>query len=101
MLRVRPGEKVPVDGVVIDGGASLDESMITGESIPVDKRAGDRVIGATMASSGTFTMRAERVGGEMLLELELRMLMYLMTDRDNFFAVVINRAADFTMSVHM
>ncbi len=74
LLRVRPGEKVPVDGVVIDGGAALDESMITGESIPVDKRAGDRVIGATMVSSGTFTMRAERVGGEMLLAQIVRMV---------------------------
>ncbi len=74
VLRVRPGEKVPVDGVVADGGAAVDESMVTGESIPVDKRAGDRVIGATLVSSGTFTMRAERVGGETMLAQIVRMV---------------------------
>jgi Cu+-exporting ATPase len=74
VLRVRPGEKVPVDGVVIDGGAALDEGMVTGESIPVEKRAGDRVIGATMVSAGTFTMRAERVGSETLLAQIVRMV---------------------------
>ena len=74
VLRVRPGEKVPVDGVVIDGGAALDEGMVTGESIPVEKRAGDRVIGATMVSTGTFTMRAERVGSETLLAQIVRMV---------------------------
>jgi Cu+-exporting ATPase len=74
VLRVRPGEKVPVDGVVIDGGAALDEGMVTGESIPVEKRAGDRVIGATMVSTGTVTMRAERVGSETLLAQIVRMV---------------------------
>ncbi|PYR55495.1 MAG: copper-transporting ATPase [Acidobacteria bacterium] len=74
IVRVRPGEKVPVDGVVIDGGAALDEAMVTGESMPVDKRPGDRVIGATIASSGTFTMRAERVGSETLLAQIVRMV---------------------------
>jgi Cu+-exporting ATPase len=67
VLRVRPGEKVPVDGVIVDGASAVDESMVTGESIPVDKQAGDRVIGATIATGGTFTMRAERVGGETML----------------------------------
>jgi Cu+-exporting ATPase len=74
IVRVRPGEKVPVDGVVIDGAAALDEAMVTGESMPVDKRPGDRVIGATIASSGTFTMRAERVGSETLLAQIVRMV---------------------------
>ena len=74
VLRVRPGEKVPVDGVVIDGGAAVDEAMVTGESIPVEKRAGDRVIGATMVSTGTFTMRAERVGSETLLAQIVQMV---------------------------
>ena len=62
LLRVRPGEKMPVDGVVADGAAAVDESMVTGESIPVDKQPGDRVIGATIAVSGTLTMtrRARR-----------------------------------------
>jgi Cu+-exporting ATPase len=74
IVRVRPGEKVPVDGVVVDGGAALDESMVTGESMPVDKRPGDRVIGATIASSGTFTIRAERVGRATLLAQIVRMV---------------------------
>ncbi len=66
-LRVRPGEKVPVDGVVIEGRSSVDESMITGESIPVEKAAGSKVIGATINATGSFIMRAERVGSETLL----------------------------------
>jgi Cu+-exporting ATPase len=66
-LRVRPGEKVPVDGVVIEGGGSIDESMVTGESIPVHKQPGDRVIGATVNGTGSFVMRAERVGRDTLL----------------------------------
>ena len=74
VLRVRPGEKVPVDGVVIDGTAAVDESMVTGESIPVEKGAGDRVIGGTIASAGTFTMRAEHVGRDTLLAHIVRMV---------------------------
>jgi P-type Cu+ transporter len=66
-LRVRPGEKVPVDGVVLEGRSSVDESMITGESIPVEKTAGSKVVGATINGPGSFTMRAERVGAETLL----------------------------------
>lgn len=66
-LRVRPGEKVPVDGLVEDGASSVDESMITGESIPVEKQNGSRVIGATVNGTGTLIMRAERVGTETLL----------------------------------
>jgi Cu+-exporting ATPase len=73
-LRVRPGEKVPVDGVVIDGSAALDESMVTGESIPVDKGTGDRVIGATICVNGTITIQAERVGNETLLAQIVRMV---------------------------
>jgi Cu+-exporting ATPase len=73
-LRVRPGEKIPADGVVVDGQAAVDESMVTGESIPVDKRTGDRVIGATLAVDGTLTMRAERVGAETLLAQIVRMV---------------------------
>lgn len=66
-LRVRPGEKVPVDGTVTKGSSAVDESMITGEPIPVSKQAGDRVIGATVNSSGTLIMKAEKVGAETLL----------------------------------
>src|SRR5512146_1609924 len=66
-LRVRPGEKIPVDGVVLDGASSVDESMITGESVPVEKNEGTRVIGATVNGTGSLIMRAERVGSETLL----------------------------------
>jgi Cu+-exporting ATPase len=66
-LRVRPGEKVPVDGVVLEGASAVDESMVTGESIPVEKRPGDRVIGGTVNGTGGLVMRAERVGHETLL----------------------------------
>jgi Cu+-exporting ATPase len=66
-LRVRPGEKIPVDGVVLEGRSSVDESMITGESIPVEKSPDSKVIGATINATGSFIMRAERVGSETLL----------------------------------
>jgi Cu+-exporting ATPase len=66
-LRVRPGEKIPVDGVVLEGRSSVDESMITGESVPVEKSPTSKVIGATINSTGSFIMRAERVGSETLL----------------------------------
>ncbi len=66
-LRVRPGEKIPVDGVVLEGRSSVDESMITGEAVPVEKNEGARVIGATVNASGSFIMSAERVGSETLL----------------------------------
>jgi len=66
-LRVRPGEKVPTDGVVLEGHSSIDESMISGEALPVEKAAGDRVTGATLNASGSFLMRAERVGADTLL----------------------------------
>ena len=74
LLRVRPGDKVPVDGVVVDGQAAVDESMVTGEAMPVDKAPGDRVIGATIAVNGSVTMRAERVGRDTLLARIVRMV---------------------------
>jgi Cu+-exporting ATPase len=66
-LRVRPGEKVPVDGTVIEGGSSIDESMVTGEPNPAEKRPGGHVVGATVNGTGSFLMRAERVGAQTLL----------------------------------
>ena len=66
-LRVRPGEKIPVDGVLLEGSSAIDESMITGESTPVEKSKGSQVIGATINGTGSFVMRAERVGSETML----------------------------------
>jgi Cu+-exporting ATPase len=66
-LRVRPGEKVPVDGVVLEGKSVIDESMITGEPVPAEKAPGDKITGATVNATGTFVMRAERVGSDTLL----------------------------------
>src|SRR5437667_714215 len=73
-LRVRPGEKIPVDGIVLEGHSSVDESMITGESVPVEKAEGGRVIGATVNSSGSFVMRAERVGSDTMLAQIVRLV---------------------------
>ncbi|HSD83699.1 MAG TPA: copper-translocating P-type ATPase, partial [Anaerolineae bacterium] len=73
-LRVRPGEKIPVDGVVLDGTTSVDESMITGEPIPVEKVKDSRVTGGTVNGTGSFTMRAERVGSDTLLAQIVRMV---------------------------
>jgi Cu+-exporting ATPase len=73
-LRVRPGEKVPVDGVVLEGRTAVDESMITGEPIPAEKAPGDKVTGATVNASGSFVMRAERVGTDTLLAQIVRMV---------------------------
>ena len=73
-LRVRPGEKIPVDGVVLEGTSAIDESMITGEPIPVEKQANDRVVGGTVNGTGSFVMRAERVGSETLLSQIVQMV---------------------------
>nr|WP_198343632.1 heavy metal translocating P-type ATPase [Burkholderia ubonensis] len=73
-LRVRPGEKVPVDGVVTDGTSALDESMITGEPIPVTKRVGDHVIGATMNATGSLVIRSEKVGSQTVLSQIVQMV---------------------------
>lgn len=73
-LRVRPGEKVPVDGVITDGRSSLDESMVTGESMPVTKSVGDHVIAGTLNQSGAFVMRAEKVGRETMLSQIVQMV---------------------------
>src|SRR5713226_9394177 len=73
-LRVRPGEKVPVDGIVLEGHSSVDESLVTGEPVPVEKNAGDKVTGVTINGSGSFVMRADRVGAETLLGQIVRMV---------------------------
>ena len=66
-LRVRPGEKIPVDGIVLDGASTVDEAMVTGEAIPVEKRPSDRVVGATLNGTGAFVIQAEKVGADTLL----------------------------------
>src|SRR5437899_430370 len=73
-LRVRPGERIPVDGVVLEGSSSVDESMVTGEPIPVEKTPGSRVTGGTVNGTGGFVMRAERVGSETLLARIVQMV---------------------------
>ncbi len=73
-LRVRPGEKIPVDGVVLEGSSAIDESMISGEPIPVEKGPGDRVVGATVNRTGSFVLRAEKVGSETLLARIIQMV---------------------------
>jgi Cu+-exporting ATPase len=73
-LRIRPGEKVPVDGTVLEGASAIDESMISGEPVPVEKRAGDRVTGATVNGTGSLVIRAERVGADTLLAQIVRMV---------------------------
>ena len=74
LLRVRPGERIPVDGVMFEGASAVDESMVTGESIPVEKQPGDRVIGATVNGTGTLIIKAERVGSETLLSQIVQMV---------------------------
>jgi P-type Cu+ transporter len=74
LLRVRPGEKIPVDGTVNEGASAVDESMLTGEAIPVEKGEGDRLIGGTVNGTGSLTLRAERVGAETVLSRIVRMV---------------------------
>jgi Cu+-exporting ATPase len=73
-LRVRPGERIPVDGTIVEGASAVDESMVTGESMPVDKSVGDKVIGGTLNASGSFVMQAERVGSETMLAQIVKMV---------------------------
>ena len=80
-LRVRPGEKVPVDGVVVEGSSAVDESMLTGEPMPVTKRTGDKLIGATMNTSGALVMKSERVGSQTVLASIVQMVMQAQRSR--------------------
>ena len=74
LLRIRPGEKVPTDGVVVEGQSAVDESMVTGEPIPAEKRAGDKVVGGTVNGTGALVMRAEKVGADTLLARIVQMV---------------------------
>lgn len=74
LLRIRPGEKVPVDGIIIEGSSSVDESMLTGEPVPITKRVGDQVIGATMNMNGSLVMRSEKVGSSTVLSQIVQMV---------------------------
>ncbi len=93
LIRVRPGEKVPVDGVIIEGSSSIDESMITGESMPVDKIMGDKVIGATINKSGTFIFKATKIGNETMLSQIVKMVSEAQSSR-----APIQRLADLVSS---
>src|SRR5699024_1010328 len=74
LLRIRPGEKVPVDGVVTEGSSSVDESMLTGEPLQITKRVGDKVIGATLNTNGSLIMRSEKIGSSTMLSQIVHML---------------------------
>mgnify|MGYP002623804448 CR=1 FL=1 len=93
-LRVRPGEKVPVDGTIVDGESHIDESMVTGEPVPVGKSSGDSVVGATLNTSGSFVMRADKVGGDTLLARIVAMVAEAQRSR-----APIQRAADAVAAV--
>ncbi|MDD5415658.1 MAG: heavy metal translocating P-type ATPase [Candidatus Daviesbacteria bacterium] len=74
VIRVRPGEKIPVDGKILEGGSSIDESMVTGESMPVDRTKGDSVVGATINKTGTFTFKATKIGKDTLLSQIIKLV---------------------------
>lgn len=109
MLRVRPGEKVPVDGTVLEGESALDESMLTGEPLPVTKRPGDKLIGATINSSGSLVMRSEKVGAQTMLSQIVQMVASAQRSRApmqrladvvaSYFVVVVVLAASATLVV--
>lgn len=80
-IRVRPGEKIPIDGVIIEGGSSIDESMVTGESIPIDKKIGDKVIGATINKTGSFIFKATKVGSDTMLSQIVEMVSQAQSSR--------------------
>ena len=99
MLRVRPGEKVPVDGVVVEGGSAVDESMLTGEPMPVTKRPGDALIGATLNTSGALVMRAGKVGAQTVLAGIVQMVVQAQRSRAPMQRMADRVAAYFVVSV--
>jgi P-type Cu+ transporter len=99
LLRVRPGEKVPVDGVVVEGNSALDESMLTGEPMPVSKRTGDKLIGATLNTSGALIMRSEHVGSATVLAQIVQMVALAQRSRAPMQRMADTVAGYFVMSV--
>jgi P-type Cu+ transporter len=99
VLRVRPGEKVPVDGVVVEGGSAVDESMLTGEPLPVTKRPGDKLIGATLNTSGALVMRSERIGSQTLLSSIIKMVIQAQRSRAPMQSMADRVAGYFVMTV--
>ena len=100
ILVVRPGEAIPVDGIVIEGYSSIDQSMITGESIPVEKKAGDEVIGATMNKTGAFKFRATRVGQDTALSQIIKLVEEAQTTKAPIQKVADKVAGRFILGVH-
>jgi Cu+-exporting ATPase len=98
-LRIRPGEKVPVDGVVIEGASAVDESMLTGEPLPVTKRAGDPLIGATLNTSGALVMRSQRVGSQTVLAGIVKMVMQAQRSRAPMQSIADRVAGYFVVAV--
>lgn len=98
---VRPGEKIPVDGVVVEGSSAIDESMITGESIPVEKGAGDTVIGATLNKTGSFRFRATKVGADTALAQIIRLVEAAQTNKAPIQRVADVFAGNFIVAVHI
>ncbi|MGQ0699469.1 MAG: heavy metal translocating P-type ATPase [Panacagrimonas sp.] len=98
-LRVRPGEKVPVDGVVIEGGSAVDESMLTGEPMPVTKRIGDKLIGATLNTSGALVMRSEKVGSQTVLASIVQMVVQAQRSKAPMQRMADQVAGNFVISV--
>jgi len=99
LLRVRPGEKVPLDGVIVDGRSNVDESMLTGEPLPVEKEPGDRVIGATVNQTGSFVMRTDKVGADTLLAQIVHMVAQAQRSRAPIQAVADKVSAYFVPAV--
>jgi Cu+-exporting ATPase len=98
-LRVRPGEKVPVDGVVVEGASSVDESMLTGEPLPVTKRVGDKLIGATLNTSGALVMQSEKVGSQTVLASIVQMVVQAQRSRAPMQRMADQVAGYFVMTV--